>query len=77
MVVPKGPDGYVGPMGLPEISLANLSLAQIDPSIGGTAGMAAPDVTINVNGGDPNAVVDALREYMRQNGSVPITVSPF
>ena len=77
VVVPKGPDGYVGPMGLPEISLANLSLAQIDPSIGGTAGMPAPDVTINVNGGDPNAVVDALRAYMRQNGSVPITVSPF
>lgn len=34
-------------------------------------------VTINVHGGDPNAVVDALRTYMRQNGSVPITVSPF
>ena len=33
------------------------------------------DLTINVNGGDPNAVVDALRTYMRQNGSVPITVS--
>jgi hypothetical protein len=33
------------------------------------------NVTINVNGGDPNAVVDALRRYMRQNGSVPITVS--
>ena len=32
-------------------------------------------VTINVNGGDPNAVVDALRTYMRQNGSVPIRVS--
>jgi hypothetical protein len=32
-------------------------------------------VTINVNGGDPNAVVDALRTYMFQNGSVPITVS--
>lgn len=32
-------------------------------------------VTINVNGGDPNAVVDALRRYMRQNGSVPIRVS--
>lgn len=30
------------------------------------------NVTINVNGGDPNAVVDALRRYMRQNGSVPI-----
>jgi hypothetical protein len=78
VVVPKGPDGYVGPMGLPEISLGGLRLDQIDPSIGGTAGMAAaPDVTINVNGGDPNAVVDALREYMRQNGSIPITVSPF
>jgi hypothetical protein len=32
-------------------------------------------VTINVNGGDPNAVVNALRTYMRQNGSVPIRVS--
>jgi hypothetical protein len=29
-------------------------------------------VTINVNGGDPNAVVQALRNYMRQNGSIPI-----
>jgi hypothetical protein len=34
-------------------------------------------VTINVNGGDPNAVVDALRRYMRQNGSVPIRVSNY
>jgi hypothetical protein len=32
-------------------------------------------VTINVNGGDPNAVVDALRKYMRQNGSIPIRTS--
>jgi len=31
-------------------------------------------VTINVHGGDPNSVVDALRTYMRQNGSVPIRV---
>jgi hypothetical protein len=29
-------------------------------------------ITINVQGGDPNAVVQALRNYMRQNGSVPI-----
>ena len=77
VVVPSGPDGYVGPMGLPEISLGGLRLDQIDPSIGGTAGMAQTNVEINVNGGDPNAVVDALRTYMRQNGSVPITVSPF
>lgn len=29
-------------------------------------------VTINVNGGDPQSVVDALRRYMQVNGSVPI-----
>ena len=40
-----------------------------------TAQMAATNVTINVNGGDPNAVVSALRSYMRTNGSVPIKVS--
>jgi hypothetical protein len=39
------------------------------------AQMAASNVTINVNGGDPNAVVSALRSYMRTNGSVPIKVS--
>jgi hypothetical protein len=33
------------------------------------------NVTINVQGGDPNAVVDALRAYMFRNGSVPIRVS--
>jgi hypothetical protein len=32
------------------------------------------NVTINVQGADPNAVVDALRTYMFRNGSVPITV---
>jgi len=39
------------------------------------AQMATSNVTINVNGGDPNAVVSALRAYMRQNGSVPIRVA--
>jgi hypothetical protein len=39
------------------------------------AGGMGSNVTINVNGGDPNAVVDALRMYMRQNGSVPIKIS--
>jgi len=37
--------------------------------------MGGGGVTINVHGGDPNAVVDALRTYMRQNGAVPIRVS--
>ena len=38
------------------------------------AGSMGNNVTINVNGGDPNAVVDALRRYMRMNGSVPIKI---
>jgi hypothetical protein len=33
------------------------------------------NITINVNGGDPNAVVAALRSYMRTNGSIPIRTS--
>jgi hypothetical protein len=37
--------------------------------------MGGNNVTINVQGGDPNAVVDALRRYMQLNGSVPIRVS--
>ena len=38
-----------------------------------TRGMGTTNnVTINVNGGDPNAIVDALRRYMFQNGVVPI-----
>jgi len=37
--------------------------------------MGGNSVTINVNGGDPQSVVNALRTYMRQNGSVPIRVS--
>jgi hypothetical protein len=49
------------------------------PNMGGgrvsAASVGASSVTINVNGGDPNAVVSALRTYMRQNGSVPIKVS--
>jgi hypothetical protein len=37
--------------------------------------MGGGNVTINVNGGDPQAVVDALRRYMRTNGAVPIRVA--
>jgi hypothetical protein len=33
------------------------------------------NVTIHVQGADPNAVVDALRTYMFRNGSVPIRVA--
>ncbi len=48
------------------------------PNMGGgrvsTASVGASSVTINVNGGDPNSVVDALRRYMVTNGTVPIRV---
>ena len=32
--------------------------------------------TINVNGGDPNAVVAAIQRYVRQSGAVPLTTRP-
>lgn len=37
--------------------------------------MGGNNVTIHVNGGDPQSVVDALRRYMRTNGAVPIRVA--
>ena len=41
----------------------------------GQMGGGGTTVNINVNGGDPQSVVNALRTYMRQIGSVPIRVS--
>lgn len=58
--------------------------AMFDPSgfaaaaymaLGQPAGTPTNNVTINVSGGDPNAVVAALRSYMQRNGSVPIRTS--
>jgi phage-related protein len=37
---------------------------------GGNSGM---NITVNVNGGDPNSVVRALQQYVRLNGAIPIT----
>jgi hypothetical protein len=37
--------------------------------------MGGNTITVNVNGGDPNAVVAALRTYMFRNGPLPITVA--
>jgi hypothetical protein len=45
-----------------------------EPNMNGSR-VSTSNVTINVQGGDPNAVVSALRSYMRTNGSVPIRVS--
>ena len=49
--------------------------AVVPLSRAGEFGMGGNNVTINVNGGDPQAVVNALRRYMQLNGSVPIRVS--
>lgn len=46
------------------------------PLSGANAGMGmGNNVTIHVNGGDPQQVVNALRRYMQMNGTVPIRVS--
>jgi hypothetical protein len=45
------------------------------PLTGRNAPMGNTNVTINVNGGDPQAVVDALRRYMLQSGPLPIKVA--
>jgi hypothetical protein len=52
-------------------SEAVIPLSRLDQMTGG----GGSKVTINVNGGDPNAVVDALRKYYRQNGPLPVGVS--
>ena len=40
-----------------------------------SSSMNTSNVTINVHGGDPQAVVDALRRYNLTNGPLPITVA--
>jgi len=64
---------------LQEITIGRMSepVAPSDPGRNGSANAVERDnnVNINVYGGDPNQVVEALRSYMRQNGSVPIKVS--
>jgi hypothetical protein len=64
---------------LQEISIGRMAepVAPADLGRDGSANVAERNnnATINVYGGDPNQVVEALRSYMRQNGSVPIKVS--
>jgi hypothetical protein len=63
----------IGHMNAPSVDTPSTSLDNIGRA--GSAERAESNVTINVNGGDPNAVVNALRAYMRQNGNVPIRTS--
>ena len=38
----------------------------------GGMGMGGNTITVNVNGGDPNSIVRALQQYVRQSGPVPV-----
>jgi len=71
------PGKDIDPLG--EIKLGRMAEPSAAPDLGrnGSANIAERNnnATINVYGGDPNQVVEALRSYMRQNGSVPIKVS--
>lgn len=49
--------------------------AVVPLSRGNQYGMGGGDIYVTVQGGDPNAVVDALRRYQRQNGAIPIRVA--
>ena len=42
---------------------------------GGRQPSNAPNITINVQGADPKATVDALGKYLKQNGSLPFNLS--
>ena len=58
--------------GLPSLDFSNLSFAQFDPSIRGAGDTI---VNVEVNGGDPQSVVDAIQRWTRQNGPLPIAVT--
>jgi hypothetical protein len=34
--------------------------------------LGGANITVNVNGGDPNSIVRALQQYVRQSGPVPL-----
>jgi hypothetical protein len=71
------PGKDIDPLG--EIKLGRIAepVEPADLGRNGSANIAERNnnITMNVYGGDPNQVVEALRTYMRQNGSVPIKVS--
>jgi hypothetical protein len=66
-VAPGGGPYLVGERG-PELFTPSAS-GNITPNhaMGGGA-----NITVNVNGGDPNSIVRALQDYVRQSGPVPV-----
>jgi hypothetical protein len=63
-----------GQVATPSNPFAGFVLGSINPESNLGGSVSTSSVNINVNGGDPNAVVDALRRYMVTNGTVPIRV---
>jgi phosphotransferase system HPr-like phosphotransfer protein len=43
--------------------------------LGSVGGNGQTNITINVQGADPNATVRALEQYVRQSGAVPIVTT--
>ena len=37
--------------------------------------MGGANITVNVNGGDPNQVVAAIQRWVRDNGAIPMTTT--
>ena len=66
-VMPSGGPYIVGERG-PELFTPSSS-GNITPN-GGFGGGST--ITVNVNGGDPNSIVRALQQYVRQSGPVPV-----
>lgn len=54
----------------PKITAPGLSAQALNARTLGT------NIEVNVNGGDPNAVVQTLRKYVRQTGSLPVRTAP-
>jgi hypothetical protein len=71
--IPQLADG--GIVNSPTLSLIGEAGPEAVIPLSKMSNMGGNNVTIHVNGGDPNAVVDALRRYMRTNGAVPIRVA--
>jgi hypothetical protein len=49
-----------------------LSSGSITPN--NALGGGGANITVNVNGGDPNAIVRVLQQYVRQSGPVPVNI---
>jgi hypothetical protein len=56
----------------PEILTMGAQSGYVTPNVGSPAG-ATNNITVNVSGGDPEMVVDAIRRWVRRNGPVGLS----